>query len=82
MGQARRLVHRHGGQQLLQPLGRMGGGIAVIGDGGLAHRLDVIEQGLAAFLADDVAQNAPQQTDFVAQGVVGGRAHHCFSPGL
>ena len=74
--QAGRLIDRHGGQQLLQPLGRMRGRGAVIGDRGLAHRLDMVEQGLAALVADDVAQNAAQQSDFVAQGVVGGGAHH------
>ena len=74
--QTRRLIHAHGGQQLLQPLRRMGGGVAVIGDGGLAHGLDVFEQGLSAFGENDLAQKPAQQSDFFAQGVVGGRAHH------
>jgi len=54
----------------------MGGGIAVIGDGRLADRLDMFEQGLSAFGANDLAQNSAQQSDFFAQGVVGGGAHH------
>ena len=77
-----RLIHRHGGEQLLQPLGRMGRRVAVIGDGGLTHGLDMLIQRLAALFSDHFAQNAPQQTDFVAQGVVGGGAHHCFNPRL
>ena len=56
--QTGRLIHRHGGQQLLQALGGMGRRVAVIGDGGLPHRFDLIEQGLAALGAltvDDFA---------------------------
>ena len=48
----------------------------MIGDGGLAHRLDAVEQGLAALVSDDLAEQAAQQSDFVAQGVVGGGTHH------
>jgi hypothetical protein len=54
----------------------------VIGDGGLTHRLDVFVKRLTALFSDHFAQNAAQQTDFVAQGVVGGGAHHCFNPRL
>ena len=46
MRQAGRLIHRHGGQQLLQPLGGVRGRVAVIGDRSLSHRLDMVEQGL------------------------------------
>jgi len=53
----------------------------VIGDRSLSHRLDMVEQGLTTLVADDVAQNAAEQSDLVTQGVVGGGTHHLKYPG-